>query len=86
MKKQGKQECMIRIRIQADDSFQIKRVIKAFEREKGFVLTSRSGIKRNRGEGPKLREFITFRDLKAETKHPGKQKTNDGSCSGQNRQ
>jgi hypothetical protein len=57
---------MIQVRIQADDSYQIKRAIDAVGKEKGFVLMSRSGIKKNSGEGPKLREFASFRDLKAE--------------------
>ena len=37
-------------------------------KEKGLVLMSRSGIKRNSGDGPRLREFASFRDLKAEKK------------------
>ncbi|MBO4414369.1 MAG: hypothetical protein J5824_00130 [Lachnospiraceae bacterium] len=59
---------MVQVRVQADDSYQIKRAIEAVEKEKGFVLMSRSGIKRNTGNGPRLREFASFRDLKAEKK------------------
>jgi hypothetical protein len=59
---------MVQVRVQADDSYQIKRAIEAVEKEKGFVLMSRSGVRRNSGNGPKLREFASFRDLKAEKK------------------
>lgn len=59
---------MVQVRVQADDSYQIKRAMEAVEKEKGFVLMSRSGVKRNSGDGPRLREFATFRDLKAEKK------------------
>lgn len=62
------QKGMVQVRIQADDSYQIKRAIEAVEREKGFVLMSRSGVKRNSGDGPRLREFASFRDLKTEKK------------------
>ena len=62
------QKGMVQVRVQADDSYQIKRAVEAVEREKGFVLMSRSGVKRNSGEGPRLREFASFRDLKAEKK------------------
>ena len=62
------QHGMVQVRVQADDSYQIKRAMEAVEKEKGFVLMSRSGIKRNSGDGPKLREFASFRDLKAEKK------------------
>lgn len=62
------QKGMVQVRVQADDSYQIKRAIEAVEKEKGFVLMSRSGVKRNSGDGPRLREFASFRDLKAEKK------------------
>lgn len=62
------QHGMVQVRIQADDSYQIKRVIDAIEKEKGFVLMSSSGVKRNSGDGPKLREFASFKDIKAEKK------------------
>ncbi len=62
------QEGMVQVRVQADDSYQIKRVIEAVEKEKGFALMSRSGVKRNSGDGPRLREFASFRDMKAEKK------------------
>ncbi len=38
------------------------------QREKGLELMSVSGIRKNCGEGPKLRQFATFKDLKAEKK------------------
>ena len=60
------QEGMVQVRIQAQTSYQIKRAIEALEKERGFLLMSRSGVKRNSGAGPKLREFASFKDLKAE--------------------
>ena len=62
------QKGMVQVRIQADDSYQMKRAIEAVEKEKGFVLMSRSGVKKNSGDGPRLREFASFRDLKTEKK------------------
>ncbi len=59
---------LINIRVQANSSYQIKRVLEALQNEKGLELMSVSGIKRNCGEGPKLRQFATFKDLKAEKK------------------
>lgn len=62
------QKGMIQVRVQADNSYQIKRAIEAVEKEKGFMLMSRSGVKKNSGDGPRLREFASFRDLKTEKK------------------
>lgn len=59
---------MVQVRVQADDSYQIKRAMEAVGKEKGLVLMSSSGIKKNSGNGPRLREFASFRDLKAEKK------------------
>ena len=59
-------EGMVQVRIQAQTSYQIKREIEALEKERGFVLMSRSGVKKNSGDGPKLREFASFKDLKQE--------------------
>ena len=70
------QKGMVQVRVQADDSYQIKRAVEAVEREKGFVLMSRSGVKRNSGDGPRLREFASFRDLKAEKKQKKKHNNN----------
>ena len=64
MNKTENQKHLVQIRIQADESYQIKRVIRAIEMEKGFLLTARSGVKRNRRGTPKLREFLSFLDLK----------------------
>ncbi len=58
----------VNIRIQANTSYQIKRVIAQLEKEKGLVLMSISGILPNTGRGPRLRMFATFRDLKFEKK------------------
>ncbi|MCR5510558.1 MAG: hypothetical protein K6F54_06400 [Lachnospiraceae bacterium] len=68
MKNYTHQRGMVQVRVQADESYQIKRVIDSIEKEKGFVLMSSSGVKRNCGDGPKLREFASFKDLKAEKK------------------
>lgn len=59
---------MVQVRVQADTPYQVKRVMGAVEKEKGMVLMSSSGIKKNTGDGPKLREFASFRDLKEEKK------------------
>ena len=59
---------MVQVRVQADDSYQIKRAMEAVAKEKGLVLMSSSGIKKNSGDGPRLREYASFRDLKAEKK------------------
>ena len=59
---------MVQVRVQADHSYQIKRAMGAVEKEKGFVMMSSSGIKKNTGDGPRLREFASFRDLKEEKK------------------
>ena len=61
-------EELVQIRVQAGSSYQIKRVIEVLEGEKGLELMSQSGIMTNRGAGPKLRQFLTFKDLKAEKK------------------
>ena len=61
-------EELVQIRIQADSSYQIKRIMECMKMVKGFELMSESGIKRNNGAGPKLRLFATLKDLKAEKK------------------
>ncbi len=61
-------EELVQIRIQADSSYQIKRIMESMKMVKGFELMSESGIKRNNGVGPKLRLFATLKDLKAEKK------------------
>lgn len=66
-------EGMVQVRIQAKTSYQIKRVIEAIEKERGYILMSRSGVKKNSGDGPKLREFASFRDLKAEKRQFNRQ-------------
>ena len=38
------QEGMVQVRIQALTSYQIKRAIEALEKERGFLLMSRSGV------------------------------------------
>lgn len=61
-------EELVQIRIQADSSYQIKRIIESLNMIKGYELMSESGIKRNNGAGPKLRLFATLKALKAEKK------------------
>ena len=57
---------LVNVRVQANSSYQLKRVIEAIEKEKGFTLMSKSEIQTNRTAGPKLRQFITFKDEKSE--------------------
>ena len=57
---------LIRVRIQANTSYQIKRVMEMIGKEKGLIEMDRSEIMRNHGDGPKLRQFATFKDLKSE--------------------
>ena len=57
---------LIRVRVQANSSYQIKRVIESVKKEKGLIEMDCSEIMRNTGGGPKLRQFVTFKDLKSE--------------------
>lgn len=70
---------LINIRIQANTSYQIGRVLKIMESEKGLTLMSKSDIKTNRSAGPRLRLFATFKDLKSEKKTRQKQKKYNGN-------
>ncbi len=65
---------LVQVRVQAGSSYQIKRVVETLQAEKGLELMSQSGIMTNRGAGPKLRQFLTFKDLKAEKKKLQKNK------------
>ena len=56
---------LVNIRIQANSSYQLKRVLAAVENEKGFTLMSKSEIQTNRTAGPRLRQFMTFKDDKS---------------------
>ncbi|MBR4760329.1 MAG: hypothetical protein IK078_09320 [Lachnospiraceae bacterium] len=73
------QKDLVEVRIRANDSYQIKRALEAVEKEKGFVMMSRSGIKKNTGNGARFREFASFRDQKAERKM---KKANNGEKKG----
>ncbi len=64
---------MVQVRVQGNNSYQIKRAIEAIEKEKGLLMMSRSGIKKNTGGGPKLREFVSFKDLKEEKKRTNRE-------------
>jgi hypothetical protein len=65
---------LIRVRVQANSSYQIKRVIEAVCKEKGLLEMDRSDVMRNTGEGPRLRQFVTFKDMKSEKLMIQKQK------------
>ena len=63
----------VTVRVMADTSYQIKRIMGAVENEKGLELISRSGIRKNNRrrneEEPFLREHALFKDLKYEKKN-----------------
>ena len=59
---------LVNVRVQANSSYQLKRVLEAVENEKGFTLMSKSEIQTNRTAGPRLRQFLTFKDEKSEKK------------------
>lgn len=57
---------LIRVRVQANSSYQMRRIFKQISEEKGLEEVDRSEIMKNVGEGPKLRQFGTFKDRKAD--------------------
>ena len=61
-------EDLVNVRVQANTSYQIKRVIELVQSEKGLELMSCSKVMPNSGIGPRLRQFDTFKDLKYEKK------------------
>ena len=61
-------EDLVNVRVQANTSYQIKRIMEVVESEKGLELMSCSKILPNSGTGPRLRQFATFKDLKYEKK------------------
>jgi hypothetical protein len=65
---------LVNVRIQANSSYQLKRVLEAVENEKGFMLMSKSEIQTNRTAGPRLRQFLTFKDEKSEKRDRPKRK------------
>ena len=67
-------ENLVNVRVQANTSYQIKRVIELVQSEKGLELMSCSKIMQNSGTGPRLRQFATFKDLKYEKKPQRKNK------------
>ena len=64
---------LVNVRVQANSSYQIKRVLEAVEKEKGFTLMSKSDIQTNRTAGPRLRQFMTFKDEKSDKRGRRKQ-------------
>ncbi len=65
---------LVNVRVQANSSYQLKRVVEAVENEKGFTLMSKSEIQTNRTAGPRLRQFLTFKDEKSDKKQWQKRK------------
>lgn len=65
---------LIRVRLQANDSYQLSRLIKHIGSEKDLIEVDRSRIMVNHGGGPKLRVFVTFKDGKSEKLRKQKQK------------
>ena len=61
-------EELVNVRVQANTSYQIKRVMELVQNEKGLELMSCSKVMPNSGTGPRLRQFATFKDLKYEKK------------------
>ena len=61
-------EDLVNVRVQANTSYQIKRVMELVETEKGLEMMSCSKILKNTGTGPRLRQIATFKDLKHEKK------------------
>ena len=57
---------LIRVRVQANSSYQMGRIFRKIGEEKGLEEVDRSEVMKNVGEGPKLRQFGTFRDRKAD--------------------
>ena len=52
-------EDLVNVRVQANTSYQIKRVMELVETEKGLEMMSCSKILKNTGTGPRLRQFAT---------------------------
>ena len=65
---------LIRVRLQANNSYQLSRLIKHISSEKDLVEVDRSRIMVNHGGGPKLRVFVTFKDGKSEKLKKQKEK------------
>ena len=61
-------EDLVNVRVQANTSYQIKRVMELVQSEKGLELMSCSKVMPNSGTGPRLRQFATFKDLKCSQK------------------
>ncbi len=56
----------VNVRVQANSSYQIKRTMALYENDKGLELMTKSGVLKNSGNGARLRQFATFKDLKYE--------------------
>ncbi len=67
-------EDMIQIRIKTEESYQMKRILEAIEKDKDLVLMSKSDVKKVKGPGPKLRMFASIKDLRKEKKINKKKK------------
>ncbi len=62
-------EDMIQIRIKTQDSYQMKKIIEAIEKDSNFLLMSKSEVKKIKGPGPRLRVFASFKDIRKEKKN-----------------
>ena len=56
------------IRIRADTSYEIKRYREAVMAVKGGELMKDSGIRKNKGDGFRLTQHLTFKDIREEKK------------------
>lgn len=73
-KNYSNREDMIQIRIKSKESYQMKRILEAIEKDKDLVLMSKSDVKKVKGPGPRLRVFASVKDLKQEKRENRKKK------------
>ena len=67
-------EDMVQLRIKAKESYQVKRILEAIEKDKDFVLMSKSDVRKVKGAGPRLRAFASIKDLKQDKRQNRKPK------------
>ncbi len=65
----------IDIRIRADTSYEIKRYREAVMAVKGGELMKDSGIRKNKGDGLRLIQHLTFKDTRENRKTTQKKKS-----------
>ena len=66
----------IDIRIRADTSYEIKRYREAVMAVRGGELMKDSGVRKNKGDGFRLTQYLTFKDTREEKKTPRKNNDN----------